>query len=72
MTKERTTLHLPTLHCEGCMSTAIDELEKVGVTVESRDMAAKCVTVEFDPDRLSRQELEDAMEAIGFPSDTAD
>ena len=67
MATETTTLHLPTLHCGGCMSTARKELEKAGATVEESDMDTKRVTVKFDTEKLSREDLEAAMEAVGFP-----
>ncbi len=67
MATETTTLHLPALHCEGCMSTARRELERTGATVEASDMDAKRITVRFDSEQLSRENLETAMEAVGFP-----
>lgn len=67
MTTETMTLHLPTLHCDGCMNAARKELERTGATVESSDMTTKRVTVIFDPETLSRESLEAAMEAVGFP-----
>ena len=67
MASEMITLHLPTLHCEGCMSTARNELEKTGARVESTDLKTKRLTVSFDAEQLTREELEAAMEAVGFP-----
>lgn len=67
MATETTTLHLPAMHCDGCMRAARKELEKVGATVEESDMDTKRVTVKFDTEKLSRGELEAAMEAVGFP-----
>ena len=67
MATETTTLHLPTLHCEGCMSTARKELKKAGATVEESDMDTKRVTVKFDTEKLSREDLGAAIEAVGFP-----
>ncbi len=69
MATETTTLHLPTLHCSGCMNTASKELERAGAVIESTDISAKRVTVQFDPEQLTREDLESAMEAIGFPPD---
>lgn len=62
-------LHLLTLHCEGCMSTARRELEKTGARVEATDINAKRLTVSFDSEQLTREELEVAMEAVGFPAE---
>lgn len=67
MATETTTLHLPTLHCDGCMSTASEELVRVGATIEESDIDLKRVTVSFDADVLSRAAIEEAMENIGFP-----
>jgi copper chaperone CopZ len=67
MTTETTTLHLPTMHCDGCLSTVRSELEKVGASVEESDIETKRVTVRFDAETLTRKELEAAMEMIGFP-----
>ncbi len=67
MASETITLHLPTMHCGGCMSTARKELEKAGAVIEESDVDTKRVTVKFDTEKLSRQDLEAAMEAVGFP-----
>ena len=67
MATETTTLHLPTMHCDGCMRTVRSELEKVGASVEESDIETKRVTVRFDAETLTRKELEAAMEMIGFP-----
>jgi copper chaperone CopZ len=72
MTTETTTLHLPTLHCDACMKTARTELEKVGAVIASSDIDTKRVTVEFESEKLTRRDLEEAMEAVGFPADGED
>lgn len=67
MATETITLYLPALHCDGCLRTASRELEKAGATVEESDIDTKRVTVKFDTEKLSREDLEAAMEAVGFP-----
>ena len=67
MKTETTTLHLPTMHCQGCMSTVQNELKKAGAVVTGSNMDAKSVTVQFDTERLTRVDLVAAMEAVGFP-----
>ena len=67
MATETTTLHLPTMHCEGCMSAARKELEKVGAVIEESDIETKRITARIDTDQLTRGDLEAAMEAVGFP-----
>ncbi len=69
MATETTTLHLPTMHCDACMKTAQKELVKAGAVVTSSDMETKSVTVEFESETLTRRDLEDAMDAVGFPAD---
>ena len=67
MASETITLHLPTMHCDGCMSTARRELEKAGAVIEESDIDTKRITARIDTDQLTREDLEAAMEAVGFP-----
>ena len=67
MASETITLHLPTMHCDGCMSTARRELEKAGAVIEESDIETKRITARIDTDQLTREDLEAAMEAVGFP-----
>ena len=67
MASETITLRLPTMHCDGYMSTARRELEKVGAVIEESDMKTKRITARIDTDQLTREDLEVAMEAVGFP-----
>ena len=67
MASETITLHLPTMHCAGCMSTARRELEKVGAMIEESDIKTKRIAASIDTDQLTREDLEAALEAVGFP-----
>ncbi len=49
------------------MNTARGELERAGAEVEATDINTKRITVTFDTESLSREDLEAAMEAVGFP-----
>ncbi len=69
MPSETITLHVPAIHCDGCLKTAQRALEEAGGTLESGDAESKRLTVRFDPDRLSRADVVAAMEAVGFPPD---
>ncbi len=60
------TLHIPAIHCDGCLSTVRKTVESAGATLESGDADAKRVTIAFDGDRLSGKQIEEALEAIGF------
>ncbi len=68
MATETITLHLPAIHCDGCLSTVRSVLEETGAAFESGDAKARRITVSFDGERLSREQIEEAMEAIGFPA----
>ncbi len=67
MASETITLHLPTMHCGGCTNTARGALERAGAEVEATDIHTNRLTVTFDTESLSREDLEAAMEAVGFP-----
>ncbi len=66
MTTETITLHVPAIHCDGCLKTAQRALEQAGAELESGDTESKRMTVRFDPTRLSRADVVAAMEAVGF------
>ena len=44
-------------------------IEQTGAIIESGDAATKRVTVKFDPERLTREELETALEMIAPPDE---
>ena len=69
MTSETIILHVPAIHCDGCLRTVRLTLAQAGATFESGDADTKRVVVSFDAQRLSRQRVEEALEAIGFPPD---
>ena len=69
MTSETITLHVPAIHCDGCLTTARRTLESAGAEFESGDAEPKRLTVRFDPDHLSRADVVAALEAVGFPPD---
>lgn len=71
MATETLTLHVPAIHCDGCLKTARKALEDAGAEFESGDAKAKRLVVRFDPDRLSRDDVAAALEAVGFPPDVA-
>ena len=69
MATETITLRIPAIHCDGCLRTVRLTLEQAGAAFESGDADTKRVVVSFDAPRLSRQRVEEALEAIGFPPD---
>ncbi len=69
MTQETLTLHIPAIHCDGCLSTVRTIVEQSGAVFESGDPDTKRVTIAFDSDRLTGKQIEEALEAIGFPAE---
>ena len=67
MATETIILHLPAIHCDGCLTTVRTVIEQTGAIVESGDAATRRVTVKFDTEQLTREELEAALEMVGFP-----
>ena len=67
MTQETLTLHIPAIHCDGCLSTVRKTVERAGATLEFGNADTKRVTIAFDGDRLTGTQIEEALEAIGFP-----
>ena len=67
MATETLTLHIPAIHCDGCLKTVRKTVEGVGAEWESGDADGKLVTLRFDPVRLSRDAITEALEANGFP-----
>ena len=67
MTMESATLHIPAIHCDGCLKTVRKTVEDAGGAWEAGDAGSKRVTVRFDPARLTREQLAQALEKAGFP-----
>ena len=66
MATESITLHIPAIHCEGCLGTVRGAVERAGAELTDGDADTKRVTIAFDPVRLTRRQLEAALEQIGF------
>ena len=66
MATETVTLDLPALHCDGCLGTVRRSLEETGAEFKSGDTESKQITVRYDNERLSRADMVDTLEAIGF------
>ena len=67
MAQETLTLHIPAIHCGGCLSTVRTIVEQSGAVFELGDPDTKRVTISFDGDRLTGKQVEEALEAVGFP-----
>lgn len=65
------TLEAPDISCDHCISTIEKAVTKLpGVNFVSGDPGSKVVTVEFDPAATKQEEIEEAMEAEGYPVKT--
>ena len=61
-------LDVPTVHCRACQLNIEESLAEVaGVTASSVDLAAKVVTVEYDPATVDRETIAAAVEEAGYP-----
>ena len=63
----RATLEAPDISCDHCFSTIEKAVTKLGVQFVSGDPATKVVTLEYDSDSVSLEEIEEAMEEQGYP-----
>lgn len=67
---ETTDIKIGGMHCEGCVKnitgvlSGLDGVQRVAVS-----LAAEKAEVEFDPARLERQALLDAIEDAGFDAE---
>ena len=61
------TLHIPAIHCAGCVATVGKALEPFGARLVASDPESKRVTVGFDDERARASDLSDALERIGSP-----
>lgn len=65
---EELTLIAPDISCEHCVATIQKAIGGIaGVGGVEADLAAKQVTVRYDSSRVSREEIETAMDDVGYP-----
>lgn len=64
---QTSTITVPEIHCDHCKSSiegALNPLE--GVSSAVVDVPATTVTVSYDPDRVTQQDLFEALEELGY------
>ena len=66
MASETISLHVPAIHCDGCLNTVRKALEAAGAEMESGDAESKRLTVRFDGDRLTAADVATTLANIGF------
>ena len=62
------TLKVPRIHCDGCVNTVTNAVRKLpGVAKVEASEVAKEVRVEFDPARVSEDNIRKALMLVGYP-----
>ena len=63
----RTVLEAPDISCDHCIMTIEKVVTKLGAQFVSGDPETKLVTLDYNPDVVSIEALEEAMEEEGYP-----
>ena len=63
----RVVLEAPDISCDHCIMTIEKAVTKLGAQFVAGDPATKIVTLDYDPDSVSLQAIEEAMEEEGYP-----
>ncbi len=63
---ETTTLHFPAIHCDGCIESIQRIVEHKGAKLDAGDPETKNVTISFEPDSVSADDLVTALADAGF------
>ncbi len=67
-TIEKATMTAPDISCAHCVATINGALGALdGVHHAEADVDTKQITVEFDPNRISRAQIEQLLEVEGYP-----
>lgn len=62
------TLKVPRIHCDGCVNTVTNAVRKLpGVAKAEASEVTKEVRVEFDPVRVSEENIRKALMLVGYP-----
>ena len=60
-------LEAPDISCDHCIMTIEKAVNKAGARFVSGDPESKTVTLEYDPEAVSLEAIEEAMEEEGYP-----
>lgn len=64
----RVLLHIPALHCDGCIASVAQVLEEFpSVNVLAGDLAAKELTVEYDLNAVTPAAMSAHLSSFGYP-----
>ncbi len=66
---ETMTMHIPAIHCDGCIQSIQKIVERQGAHLDSGDPDTKDVTVSFDESKVTQGQLVDALTEAEFAPD---
>lgn len=64
---QQITLLAPDISCAHCVATVQETLQELGVDQVSADAESKQVSVTYDPDKVSLDQIEEALDEAGYP-----
>lgn len=65
----QTTLKVPRIHCDGCVSTVTRAVQGLpGIESVQASEATKEVKVLFDPATVSEEKIREALRTVGYPA----
>ena len=64
---QQVTLLAPDISCAHCVSSIQETLQELGVDHASADVDSKQVSITFQPDRVSLERIEAALDDAGYP-----
>ena len=64
---QQVTLLAPDISCAHCVSSIQETLQEIGVDQASADVASKQVSITFNPEHVSLERIEAALDDAGYP-----
>lgn len=65
----QTTLKVPRIHCDGCVSTVTRAVQGLpGIESVQASETTKEVKVLFDPATVSEEKIREALRTVGYPA----
>ena len=64
---QQVTLLTPDISCAHCVATVQETLQEIGVDQVSADVESKQVSVTFNPDHVTLDRIEAALDDAGYP-----
>ena len=64
---QQITLLAPDISCAHCVATVQETLQEIGVDQASADVESKQVSITFNPNRVTLDKIEAALDDAGYP-----